>query len=289
MENRLVLMLVLGLGTKGFAQTYSDNIGYQYSLYPSGKEYTTISKSKLYTNFNNRLFHLNLAHTLRLEVDQLELPIEYSINGSSTLNVYDFSYAVDLSYGVSDFMELHLEVEPTLTSNLGKAISSEDLYLFGEAFALLTGELNSRPYHLQLGIAYSRYLGEPELLPVVTFSTRISEKLSVKLGFPESKITYSLMPSGTLSAGLQYEGKYVNLSSPLYLEENGSTEKLKWEWTSLTMDYSYVLNELWSFEFGAGYLLKNNFSLRNENEETLSTFKLEPSPFLSSGIKLMFN
>lgn len=289
MENRLVLILVLGLGTKSFAQTSGEYIGLQYSLYPSGEEYTTISRSKLYAGFTNRFKNLSFEHALGFEVDQLDFPIEYSTNDNNTSRIYDFSYAVNLNYEISEFLELHLELEPTLTSDLKNSLSSKDLFLYGGAFALLRGEVDAKPFYFKLGVAYSRYLGEPEFLPVLSFSSRLSERLYFKLGFPESKITYKLGPSGSLSAGLEYEGKYANLSSPLYLEDNDPANKLKWEWSSINMNYSYELNKFWSFDFGIGYLLKNNFSLRNENEKTISTFKLDSSPFLSSGIKLMFN
>lgn len=289
MENRFVLMLVLGLSTKGFAQTNSQNIGWQYGLYPSGKEYTTMSKSKLYGNFANQFNTLNFEHTVELEVDQFDFPFEFSTNRSSAFYVYDLSYAVDVSYALSEFMEFHLEFEPSITSNLESTLSSEDIFFYGGAFAIMSGKIDTKPFFLKFGIAYSRYLGEPEFLPVLTFFTRISDKLSFKMGFPESEIMYRLTPSGTLTAGLEYEGKYVNLSSPFYLKENDPAEKLKWEWTSLTVNYSYVLSKLWSFEVGAGYLLKNEFSLRNEKEETLSTINLDSSPFLSTGFKLMFN
>lgn len=288
-ENRLVLILVLGLGTKSFAQNSDENIGWQYSLYPLGEEHTTISRSKLYGGFTNRFNKINLKHTLRFEADQLYLPIEYSENENSTSSIYDFSYAMDLNYALSEFLEFHFELEPTITSNLKNSISSEDLFFYGRAFARIKGEVATKPFYVNVGVAYSRDLGEPEVLPVLTFSSRISEKLFFKLGFPESEISYLWGSYGTLSAGLKYEGKYVNLSSPINLEENEPANKLKWEWSSLNVNYSYELNKLWSFEFGVGYLLKNNFSLRNENEKTISTFKLDPSPFLSSGIKLKFN
>lgn len=289
MENRFVLILVLGLGTKGFAQTNGQYIGWQYGLYPSGNQYTTVSKSKLYGNFTNRFNNLNFNHAVQLEVDQFDFPFELSANRSSAFYVYDFSYAVDLSYAISEFMEVHLEFEPSLTSNLEKALSTEDIFFYGGAYALMRGKMDATPFYFKFGVSYSSYLGEPEFLPVLTFFTRVSEKLSFTLGFPESGIMYKLVPSGTLSAGLLYEGKYVNLSAPFYLNENDPAEKLKWEWTSLTVHYSYELNELWSFEVGGGYLLKNDYSLRNERDETLSTITLDPSPFLSSGIKLMFN
>lgn len=289
MENRLVLILVLGLGTKSFAQASDRNIGWQYSIYPLGEEHTTISRSKLYGGFTNRFNKINLKHAIGFEADQLYLPFEYSQNENGTSSIYDFSYAMDLNYVLSEFLEFHFELEPTLTSNLKNSISSEDLFFYGRAFARIKGEVAHKPFYFNVGVAYSRDLGEPEVLPVLTFSSRISEKFILKLGFPETKISYLWDSYGTLSAGLKYQGKYVNLSTPIYIEENQAANKLIWEWTSLNVNYSYELNKLWSFDFGVGYLLKNNFSLRNVNEKRISSFELDPSPFLSSGINLKFN
>lgn len=280
---------MLGIGINGLSQTGNQNAGWNYSFYPSGEEYITVSKSELYGNFDSGFKHLRLEHALRFEMDQVDLPIEYWTDDNDLTTLYDFSYAVKLIYPFSEFTELQVEVEPVFSSTFEHKFSSEDVFLYGGAFALLRGEIASKPTFLKIGIAYSHHLGEPEFLPVLAFSTMVSEKLSLTLGFPESEISYKFSPSNIISAGLQFEGKYVNLGSTLLREEENSADKLKWEWSSLEANYSHDLSTLLSIEFGAGYLLKNKFSLRNENEKTLSTIKLDPNLFLSSGIKLKFN
>lgn len=289
MENRFLLILVLGIGTKGFTQTSSPHIGWQYSLYPSGKEYTTVNKTALFADVSSQFDDLSLEHALQFEMDQVELPIEYWTDGSSEVHIYDFSYTVNLRYSLSENTAFHVEFEPSVTSTFETSISSEDVFLYGGAFAWFRREIGTKPAYFKIGITYSSHLGEPELLPFLAFSTVISEKIAIQLGFPDSEITYRFTSSSNLSAGLNYEGKYVNLGSSLLHKENDPAEKLKWEWTSLGVNFSHKLSTLWSFELGTGYLLKNKFSLRNENEETLSTINLDPSPFLTSGIKLKFN
>lgn len=288
LNKRFLLILVLGIGAKGLSQTGDQNAGWNYSFYPSGEEYTTVSKTELYGNFNSVFKDLRLEHSLRFEMDQLDLPIEYWTDDNDSTRLYDFSYAIKLVYSITEFTELQLEVKPVFSSTFEHKFSTEDVFLYGGAFALLRGEIASKPSFLKIGIAYSHHLGEPEFLPALAFSSMVSEKLSLTLGFPESEIVYRFNPSNIISAGLQFEGKYVNLGSTFLREEENSADKLKWEWSSLEVNYSHDLSTLLSIEIGGGYLLKNEFSLRNENEETLSTIKLDPYPFLSSGIKLKF-
>ncbi|MCG9970891.1 DUF6268 family outer membrane beta-barrel protein [Christiangramia crocea] len=288
MENRLLLILVLGIGGKSFSQTNFQTMGWQYSLYPSGEQYTTVSKTELFANFSRQFEEFSLDHALRLEMDLVELPIQYWTRGSRDVYIYDFSYAVGLNYSFSKNIAFHVEFEPSVTSTFENDFSSEDVVLYGGAYALISRQIAAKPAYLKIGIAYSSHLGEPEMLPLLAFSAMISKKLTVQLGFPKSEITYRFRPSGVLSAGLSYEGKYVNLGSSLLQEGNDHAEKLKWEWTSLGMNYSHDLSTLLAIELGAGYLLKNEFSLRNEEGEAFSTIKLNPYPFLSSGIKLKF-
>ena len=289
MDKQFLLILVLGIGTKGFTQTNAPNIGWQYSFYPSGKEYTTVSKTEIFANIIKNYDELSLEHALRVEMDRVDLPVEYWAGGSKEVIFYDLYYSVNASYPISEYAELHIELKPSLTTTFENSLSSEDVFLYGSATALWRGEIASRPSYVRLGIAYSDYLGEPEFLPVLAFSAVVSEKFSFQLGFPESYMTYRLKSWSTISARLNYEGKYVNLSAPMVMKENDPAKKLKWEWTSLGINYSHELGALWSIDFGAGYLLKNNFSLRNENGESLSAIKQDPSPFLSSGIKLKLN
>lgn len=289
MDKQFLLILVLGIGTKGFTQTNAQTMGWQYSFYPSGKEYTTVSKTEIFANFNSKFDQLSLGHALRVEMDRVDLPVEYWAGGSNEFNIYDLHYTINASYPISEYAEFHMELKPTLTSTFENSLSSEDVFLYGSASALWRGEIVSRPSYVRIGIAYSNHLGAPEFLPVLAFSAMVSEKFSFQLGFPESHITYRLKPWSTISARFNYEGKYVNLSVPMVMEDNDPAKKLKWEWASLGINYSHELGSLWSIDLGAGYLLKNNFSLRNENEETVSTIKQDPSPFLSSGIKLKLN
>lgn len=289
MENRFLLILVLGIGTKGFTQTSGPNLGWQYSLYPSGKEYTTVSKTALFADVSNHFQNFSLEHDFQFEMDQVDLPVEYWTEGSRDVHIYDFSYAVNFSYFLSENVGFHVDFAPSVISTFESTLSSDDIVLYGGAFASFNSEIGAKPTYLKLGIAYSSYFGEPEILPVFAFSTVVSEKFTVQVGFPESEIAYKFKPSSLLRGSLNYEGKYVNLGPSLSQKGNDPAEKLKWEWTSLELNYSHELSTLWTIELGTGYLLKNTFSLRNENEQTLSTIKLDPSLFLTSGIKLKIN
>lgn len=289
MDKRFLLIIFLGMGANGFTQTGNLHAGWDYWFYPTSEEYTTISKTVLYGNFFSRFNQLRLEHGLQFEMDLVDLPVEYWTGNNSSTTLYEFSYGVNLSYPISEMAELHLKVKPVFSGTFEHKFSSEDVFLYGGIFALLRGEIAAKPSFIKIGMAYSHDLGEPELLPFIQFSATVSDRLSFKAGFPESEITFRLRPESTLVARLSYQGKYGNLGSASIQGEEYSAAKLKWEWSSLGVNYTHDLSPILSMNFGAGYLLKNQFSLRNEDEKTISTIDLDSYPFLSSGIELKFN
>ena len=118
LNKRFLLILLLGIGANGLSQTGDHNAGWNYSFYPSGEEYTTVSKTELYGNFNTVFNDLRLEHSLRLEMDQVDLPIEYWTDDNDSTMLYDLSYAIKLVYSISEFTELQLEVKPVFSSTL---------------------------------------------------------------------------------------------------------------------------------------------------------------------------
>jgi hypothetical protein len=284
MHKRLMIFLLLGIGTKAHSQLQESTFKLEYLLSPAGSNNTGMSKTGLKNTSVFNVRKLKVENTASVDSYQFTYPVNFNLDAEELGGIYNFSEKVDLGYPLSEKWELHADFGVALVSTLGSKITEQDFVYTGGSY-LKRGLGNGKASHITLGVGYYTFFGKPEIYPVFSYYREISGNFSVEFGFPSTVLNYNFNEKAGLKATLDFNGIYANLSNPVNADWENTAQKAELYKTSLGLDYNYELDESWSFNLGAGYLLNNEYNLLNRKNNNIFSVNTASQPFFTTGIK----
>ncbi|MFD1603903.1 DUF6268 family outer membrane beta-barrel protein [Flavobacterium artemisiae] len=185
---------------------------------------------------------------------------------------------IEFSHEMSNQFKWTLSVTPT--AGFEQHLDWKDVYVLGSIAA--KKQINSS-IALEVGAARTTIFGAPQFTPIVSLDYTINENAGLKIGFPNSKISYSNNPRNAFSLTNQFNGSYYHLDSNKDLSVSASKAVLSQMTTAI--EYERNVDKNWFLNFKAGYDFNKKYKLLNDSNNNVYDFKTGNGYVLGIGIK----
>lgn len=279
--HRYFIMIFLIAHTISYSQDSVLQAELDYALIPASNQRVSAQQVEAALKVPLDFGTVQLQPTIGLRNYDFEFWESMTFNTHPVDNVNNFFAGVDATHSLGEQWQLDAWGEASWASG----INANETVLTGAAALQYT--LKSFPAHLRLGVQYDTPLGDRELLPLVELAVS-THQFYLQLGFPESRISYALSESSTLSTHFDFEGDYFYV--PQTVDFAGQTaNQVGIARQKLAFDYAYNIDAMWSFSLSAGYLFQNELKFYDSDQHAVNTLNMGAVPVFSTGIKFNFS
>ena len=217
----------------------------------------------------------------------LNLTDEYPFDNDLLKSVHVMDLNFGYTFKTNERWRVGINFNPRIASTLTSKITSDDMFLNGGVFFITDrtkDESLKRPYRLILGLTYNATAGVPFPLPLISYYRKFTDNWSYTLGIPKMNIKHDLSDKNNLQLYVGLDGYYANIQRDLII--NGKeVENISLSVIVAGLGYEYLFTKNLVAYAYAGYTLRLNNVLRDENREEV--FRLDDlnSFYLRTGLK----
>nr|WP_315195512.1 DUF6268 family outer membrane beta-barrel protein [uncultured Flavobacterium sp.] len=213
--------------------------------------------------------------------DEIEtyLLANYDSNYNNT-HFNSFSNVFEFSHQFSKNTKLSLSIEPTV--NFQNTISISDVIILG---GVTINQVINKNSSIDLGIKRMTVFGKPQLLPTFAFNHQFNKDFDLKLGFPNTELSYSSSIRDKFRISNDFSGSNYNLSSLIVADDKSNITKVGFSQMETTLQYERNIDTSWFVNFKGGYSTKKEFKFSDENKTTEINQALKNGSVFSISIK----
>ncbi len=285
MPKQIIAIIIFCSITKSYSQFDGSLFSFNYTLAPIGSDdfdfYKTsinfnvpikLKKGILINSFGVNHYELNYENSMPFTTDDLN-----EFNG--------FKYSLMYVYPINDKWNVSGRLGVSAISNFTSGLSSDDLLFNSGAFVSKKGGTKEKPSRLMLGVGYSAISGKPRILPLISYTKKVSDKFSYGIGFPNLFAKYNMNERSSLKTSIWMNGFYANLSNPVVVDTYNEAEKASLTAISLGLEYEYWMDKFWAITFKTGYSMYNKYELEDVSKNIVYEFEAGSKPYFSTGVK----
>lgn len=214
--------------------------------------------------------------------------LEYSnLKVNYEFNPYNFYADQDKFNQVQDKFEYSSEItEKTRwqlsvvpTANFQSKLDFSDVTVLG---SLEISQQLSSKFNIIVGAGRTSIFGAPKFTPIVAFDYKMNEKTDFKIGFPDSRISYSNNDRNKFSLTNSFNGNFYHLDEKNV--DNNSEKAVLSQMTS-ALEYERNVAANWFLNFKAGYDFNKKYNLLDSNDHKIYDYNSGNGYVLGIGIK----
>ena len=201
-----------------------------------------------------------------------------------TITVLDIN--LGYTYKMNEKWRAAFKITPRLASTLNGKITNEDLFLNGGVFFIKDRRNidNVHPYRLILGLTYNTTAGIPFPLPLISYFREINDKWSYTIGVPKMNLKYGINENNNIQTFVALDGYFAHLQKPTEILGK-KVDNISLSVVASGFGYEHLISKhLVAYSY-AGYTLRLNNILRNNNRDNIFTLDNLNSFYLRTGIK----
>ncbi|WPO80766.1 DUF6268 family outer membrane beta-barrel protein [Flavobacterium sp. KACC 22761] len=256
-------------------ETFSANVNLKTE--PTDK--IDFNESGISVVFNKKI---NPKNQIINTTEYSKLNINYDLDPFSELENLDrfnqFHNKTEYSFQAWDKTKLKFSLTPMFSFQ--QHLDASDFTILG-SFEI-NQQLNSNTT-ISIGVARSSIFGNPKFIPVTAINYNLSEKSTISVGFPDTKISYSNNIRNKFSLTNSFNGSFYNLDQKSDSYFNASKMSLS-QMTS-AFEYERNVDGNWFMNFKAGYDFNKNYKLTDSENHTMYNFNTSNGYILGIGIK----
>jgi hypothetical protein len=191
-----------------------------------------------------------------------------------------FENTFEFSHKLSEGTKLTLAITPT--ANFESNFKISDITILGGI------ELNQKldkKNSVYVGIKRMAIFGKPEILPTFSYNHQFSNIAYLKLGFPNSELTYSDSNRNKFSLNNDFSGSSYNLNSPIVTDDLNTVSKLGFSQMETTLQFERNMDTSWYVSLKGGYSSNKEFKFSDENRTNEINQTLKNGGVFSISIK----
>jgi hypothetical protein len=228
----------------------------------------------------NRTFLIHEISFDRFDIDYNNWNTEQAGTESQPENVFAIKYNLLLRHMLTQKWSLMAFIVPGLASDFESKISFDD-------FTFETAVVFIRQYSERLswgiGLAYSRFFGEPLPMPVLALEWNNGSNMKSSIIIPVSlEYWYRMIPALDLGFIVGVQGNQYHGNPDKYLVDN---PQLRYSVTTVGPAANIRLKPWFKFRFDAGFNFLRRFEFFDGNEKARS-LNLENAGFVRIGLQL---
>ncbi|MDQ6472669.1 DUF6268 family outer membrane beta-barrel protein [Flavobacterium sp. LHD-80] len=225
---------------------------------------------------------INTKNQLTNTTAYSKLNINYELDPFSSNENLDrfnqFQNKTDYLFQASEKKKLQFSVTPMFSFQ--QNLNFSDFTLLG-SFEV-NQQLNSN-INVSIGAARSNIFGTPKFIPLLTVNYLLSEKSTISVGFPDSKISYSNNIRNKFSLTNSFNGSFYYLDQKS--ESNYNASKMSLSQMTSAFEYERNVDSNWFLNFKAGYDFNKNYKLIDSEDNTVYNFDTGNGYIFGIGIK----
>lgn len=179
---------------------------------------------------------------------------------------------------VSKTTDLNFTITPT--ANFQQNLGISDVTILGsfEVHQKLDPKTN-----LNFGVARTTVFGYSRFMPVLSLNYKLNDRSSLRIGFPDSKISYSNNSRNKFNLTNSFNGNFYNLDSQINLNKEATKVNLS-QMTS-AFEYERNVDSNWFLNFKAGYDFNKKYMLTDRDNHEVYDYNIGNGYVLGIGIK----
>lgn len=206
--------------------------------------------------FDNSLTYKNTGITNSIENYLLK---EY-VPKYETTRFNSFEYVLKFTHQITPKTNYTFSIEPT--ANFESQFDSSDIMILG---GVEINQILNDKSSIAIGAKRMTVFGKPEILPIFSYNYQINQAMSLKMGFPNSSITYSNSNRNTFSLHNDFDGSSYNLNFPIEIENSTEITKVGFSQVETTLKYERNLDSYWYLSLKGGYSFNKEFKFTNDD------------------------
>ena len=214
-----------------------------------------------------------------------------TIDLSSFENMQVLRGNVSLIKPLKNSFSFMLSAGTSLMSNFDNGISSEDFVFNAIVGVVKKWGDDERNSTLLIGAFYGTQLGEPTLLPALSFSQKLNEHWSYSLGLPVTGVNYRINENHRFALLASPQGIFGNNSTEVRVDGNRSitNTKLQFNGINTRISYQFRFTKHLAFFAEGGFIPISTLKiLDNDNNEIID---LDPGSgtYVNAGIRFVLS
>ncbi|KAF2082922.1 DUF6268 family outer membrane beta-barrel protein [Flavobacterium sharifuzzamanii] len=215
--------------------------------------------------------------------------LEYSnLKVNYELNPYNFYADQDKFNQIKNKFEYSSEIaEKTKwkisvipTANFQSKLDFSDVTVLG---SLEISQHISSKLTVIAGAGRTSIFGAPKITPIVAFDYKMNEKTNFRIGFPDSKISYSNNDRNKFSLTNSFNGNFYHLDETSSTENNA--EKAILSQMTSALEYERNVGGNWFLNFKGGYDFNKKYNLLDGSDHKIYNYNTGNGYVLGIGIK----
>lgn len=182
----------------------------------------------------------------------------YATNYSST-HFNSFENTFVFTRQLTEKTKLSMEIEPT--ANYDSNLDISDIIVLG-GFEL--SQTLNKNNSINMGIKRMTVFGKPEIVPVFSYNYQLNKEAYLKLGFPNSELSYSNSIRNKISINNDFSGSSYNLNTAIITDNLNTITKVGFSQMETTLQYERNMDTSWYISLKGGYASKKELKFSNE-------------------------
>ena len=199
-------------------------------------------------------------------------------NNSTEFNAFEDTF--ELSHQITEKTILKFEIEPT--ANFDNNFNTNDITILGGISILHLINTNNT---ISVGVNRTTVFGKPQILPTVYYLHQLNKEYYLKIGFPNSEITYSNTIQNKFSLKNTFSGTSYNINDPIVSKDLNVIAKIGFSQIETTLEYERNMDTSWFICLKGGYAFNKQFTLSNQNFTNEQNETIKNGAIFNIGIK----
>lgn len=215
--------------------------------------------------------------------------LEYSnLKVNYEFNPYDFysdqerfnqiQNKFEFSNELSEKTKWRISVIPT--ANFQGNLDFSDVTVLGN---LEVEQQLSSKTNVILGAGRTSIFGAPKFTPIIALNYKMNDKTNLRIGFPDSKVSYSNNERNTFSLTNSFNGNFYHLDETN--SEEPKAEKAVLSQMTSALEYQRNVGGNWFLNFKAGYDFNKKYNLLDNSNHKVYDYSIGNGYVLGIGIK----
>lgn len=183
----------------------------------------------------------------------------------------------EYSSEITEKTKWQLSLIPTV--NFQSKLDFSDLTVLG---SLTVSQQLSSKINLIVGAGRTSIFGAPKITPIVVFDYKMNEQTDFKIGFPDSRISYSNNARNQFSLTNSFNGNFYHLDET---NTDNNAEKAVLSQMTSALEYERNVTGNWFLNFKAGYDFNKKYNLLDNSDHKVYDYNSGNGYVLGIGIK----
>lgn len=203
----------------------------------------------------------------------------YVTNYSGT-RFNSFENTFEFSHRLKEKTKLTVAVEPRVNYETSFDISA--LTVLGGIELEQTLDKNNS---ITVGVKRMTVFGKAEILPVFSYSHTFDKTMHIKLGFPNSELSFSNSIRNKFSINNDFNGSSYRLDQAITSEDANSITKVGFSQMETKLQFERNMDTSWYIGIEGGYASNKTFTFSNTNNSNTTNQTLKNGGIFSISIK----